>query len=378
MRKFFRISLLVIFLAAILATFGYLYNKSRKKTVVYELKSPTISNIIKKTVATGSVVPRKEILIKPQVSGIIEEIFIEAGNSVNKGDLIAKIRIIPDMVNLNNAESRLKRAQINLDDAKMIYDRQKKIYEQGVIAESEFLQYRLSYNTAVEELESAENNLQLIREGVSKKSGNVTNTLIRSTIKGMVLDVPVEVGNSVIESNNFNEGTTVASVADMGEMIFKGKVDETEVGKLKTGMPLVLSIGAIDSAKFDAKLEYIAPKGKEENGAIQFEIRAAVSLKDSVFIRANYSANADIVLERADSVLSIEESLLKFDHDSAFVEIETATPQTFEKKYIKTGLSDGINIQVKEGLTKESKIKGAEKKEEKNNEKKKQEEAKKS
>ena len=365
MRKFFRISLLVIFLAAILATFGYLYNKSRKKTVVYELKSPTINNIIKKTVATGSVVPRKEILIKPQVSGIIEEIFIEAGNTVNKGDLIAKTRIIPDMVNLNNAESRLKRAQLNLEDAKLVYNRQKKIYDQGVIAESEFLQTRLSYNNAIEELESAENNLQLIREGVSKKSGTVTNTLIRSTIKGMVLDVPVEVGNSVIESNNFNEGTTVASVADMGEMIFKGKVDETEVGKLKAGMPLVLSIGAIDSAKFDAELEYIAPKGKEENGAIQFEIRAAVSLKDSMFIRANYSANADIVLERADSVLSIEESLLKFDHDSAYVEIETTTPQVFEKKYIKTGLSDGINIQVKEGLTKESKIKGDEKKEEK-------------
>jgi HlyD family secretion protein len=373
MRKFFRISLLVIFIAAILATFGYLYNKSRKKTVVYELKSPTVNNIIKKTVATGSVVPRKEILIKPQVSGIIEEIFIEAGNNVNKGDLIAKIRIIPDMVNLNNAESRLKRAQLNLEDAKLVYNRQKKIYDQGVIAESEFLQTRLSYNNAVEELESAENNLQLIREGVSKKSGNITNTLIRSTIKGMVLDVPVEVGNSVIESNNFNEGTTVASVADMGEMIFKGKVDETEVGKLKAGMPLVLSIGAIDSAKFDAELEYIAPKGKEENGAIQFEIKAAVSLKDSVFIRANYSANADIVLERADSVLSIEESLLKFDHDSAYVEIETSTPQVFEKKYIKTGLSDGINIQVKEGLTKESKIKGEEKKAEKKDEKKKEE-----
>jgi HlyD family secretion protein len=363
MKKFFRISLLVIFLAAILATFGYLYNKSRKKPVIYELKSPTVNNIIKKTVATGSVVPRKEIAIKPQVSGIIEELDIEAGNKV-KGDLIAKIRIIPDMVNLNNAESRLKRAQINLDDSKIVYERQKKVYEQGVIPEADFQQYRLNYNNAKEEIESAENNLQLIREGVSKKAGTVTNTLIRSTINGMVLDVPVEVGNSVIESNNFNEGTTVASVADMGEMIFKGKVDETEVGKLKSGMPLVLSIGAIDNAKFDANLEYIAPKGKEENGAIQFEIRAAVSLKDSMFIRANYSANADIVLERADSVLSIEESLLKFDHDSAWVEIETATPQVFEKKYIKTGLSDGINIQVKEGLTKDSKVKGAEKKKE--------------
>jgi HlyD family secretion protein len=364
MRKFFRISLLVIFIAAILATFGYLYNKSREKPVIYEIKSPTVNNIVKKTVATGSVVPRKEIAIKPQVSGIIEELYIEAGNKVKKGDLIAKIRIIPDMVNLNNAESRLKRAQINLEDSKAVYERQKKVFDQGVIPEADFQQYRLNFNNATEELESAENNLQLIREGVSKKSGTVTNTLIRSTINGMVLDVPVEVGNSVIESNNFNEGTTVASVADMGEMIFKGKVDETEVGKLKAGMPLVLSIGAIDNTKFDANLEYIAPKGKEENGAIQFEIRAAVSLKDSMFIRANYSANADIVLERADSVLSIEESLLKFDHDSAWVEIETVTPQVFEKKYIKTGLSDGINIQVKEGLSKESKIKGMEKKEE--------------
>jgi len=368
MRKFFRISLLVLFIAAILATFGFLYNKSRKKPVVYELKSPSVSNIIKKTVATGSVVPRKEIAIKPQVSGIIEELYIEAGKKVRKGDLIAKIRIIPDMVNLNNAESRLKRAQINLDDARLVYERQKKVYEQGVIPEAEFQQYRLNYNNAEEELESAENNLQLIQEGVSKKSGTVTNTLIRSTIDGMVLDVPVEVGNSVIESNNFNEGTTVASVADMGEMIFKGKVDETEVGKLKEGMPLELSIGAIDNVKFHADLEYIAPKGKEENGAIQFEIRAAVSLKDSMFIRANYSANADIVLERADSVLSIEESLLKFEKDSAFVEIETTVPQVFEKKYIKTGLSDGINIQVVEGLTKESKIKGVEVKEEKKKE----------
>lgn len=364
MKKFFRVSLLVLFVAAVLATFGYLYSKSIKKPIIYEVKSPVVSTIIKKTVATGSVVPRKEIAIKPQVSGIIEELYIEAGNKVRKGDMIAKIRIIPDMVNLNNAESRLKRAQINLEDAKTVYERQKKVFEQGVIAEAEFQQFKLSYNTAMEELETAENNLQLIREGVSKKSGTITNTVIRSTINGMVLDVPVEVGNSVIESNNFNEGTTVASVADMGEMIFKGKVDETEVGKLKAGMPLVLSIGAIENAKFDANLEYISPKGKEENGAIQFEIKAAVSLKDSVFIRANYSANADIALERADSVLNIEESLLKFDHDSAYVEIETSTPQVFEKKYIKTGLSDGINIEIKEGLTKNDKIKGVEKKEE--------------
>jgi len=360
MKKFLKILVLVVVVGAIFGTMFYLYKKSKKKPVVYEVKTPFISNIVKKTVATGSVVPRKEIQIKPQVSGIVEELFIEAGTQVKKGDLIARVKIIPNMVELNNAESRLNKAKINFEDAKTVYERQKKVYEQGVIPQAEFQQYKLTYMNAMEEQETAESNLQLIKEGVSKKSGGVTNTLIRSTIQGMVLDVPIEVGNSVIEANNFNEGTTIASVADMGEMIFKGKVDETEVGKLKLGMPLILSIGAIEDAKFDAALEYIAPKGKEENGAIQFEIKANVKLKDNNFIRAGYSANADIVLDRRDSVMVIPESLIQFekDGDSAFVEVEKQ-PQVFDKRYIKTGLSDGVNIEVKEGITKEDKIKGA-------------------
>jgi len=360
MKKILKIGLLVVFVGLIFGTMFYLYQKSKKKPVVYEVKSPFISNVIKKTVATGSVVPRKEILIKPQVSGIVEELFILAGKQVKKGDLIARVKIIPNMVELNNAESRLNKARINYEDSKLVYERQKKVFEEGVIPEAEFQQYKLSFMNALEEQETAESNLQLIKEGVSKKSGTVTNTLIRSTIEGMVLDVPVEVGNSVIEANNFNEGTTIASVADMGEMIFKGKVDETEVGKLQLGMPLILSIGAIEDQKFDASLEYIAPKGKEENGAIQFEIKANVKLKDSAFIRAGYSANADIVLDRRDSVMVIPESLIQFERegDSAFVEIET-NPQIFEKRYINTGLSDGVNIEIKEGITKEDKLKGA-------------------
>jgi HlyD family secretion protein len=364
MKKFLKILLFVVVIAAILGTMIFLYQKSKKKPVVYEIKSPFTSNVVKKTVATGSVVPRKEIEIKPQVSGIIEEIFIEAGDHVKKGDLIARVKIIPNMVELNNAESRLSKAKINYDDAKLVYDRQKKVYEQGVIPEAEFQKYRIAFMNALEEQESADANLQLIKEGVSKKSGGVTNTLIRSTIQGMVLDVPVEVGNSVIESNTFNEGTTIASVADMGEMIFEGKVDETEVGKLKIGMPLILSIGAIEDEKYDAELEYVAPKGKEENGAIQFEIKADVKLKVNSFIRAGYSANADIVLDRRDSVMVIPESLIKFSKqgDSAFVEIEKQ-PQVFEKRYIKTGLSDGVNIEVKEGLQMKDKIKGQKKEE---------------
>lgn len=364
MKKVLRIVVLVVIIGAIGGTMFFLYQKSKKKPVIYEVKTPFISNVIKKTVATGSVVPRKEIQIKPQVSGIVEELFIEAGQQVKKGDLIARVKIIPNMVELNNAESRLNKAKINYEDAKMVYERQKKVYEQGVIPEAEFQQFRLTYLNSVEEMESAESNLQLIKEGVSKKAGTATNTLIRSTIEGMVLDVPVEVGNSVIESNTFNEGTTIASVADMGEMIFEGKVDETEVGKLKLGMPLILSIGAIDEEQFDAELEYIAPKGKEENGAIQFEIKADVKLKKNSFIRAGYSANADIVLDRKDSVMVIPESLIQFEKegDSAYVEIETQ-PQVFEKRYIKTGLSDGVNIEVKEGVGIKDKIKGQKKEE---------------
>lgn len=366
MKKVLKILLLVIVVGAIGGTMFFLYQKSKKKPVVYETKSPFVANVIKKTVATGSVVPRKEIEIKPQVSGIIEEVFIEAGQQVKKGDLIARVKIIPNMVELNNAESRLNKAKINFEDAKLVYDRQKKVYEQGVIPEAEFQQYRLAYMNAIEEQETAESNLQLIKEGVSKKSGSATNTLIRSTIEGMILDVPVEVGNSVIESNTFNEGTTIASVADMGEMIFEGKVDETEVGKLKLGMPLILAIGAIEDEKYDAVLEYIAPKGKEENGAIQFEIKADVKIKENSFIRAGYSANADIVLDRRDSVMVIPESLIKFEKegDSAYVEIETQ-PQVFEKRYIKTGLSDGVNIEVKEGVEIKDKLKGQKKEDEK-------------
>jgi len=356
MRKIFRIILLVIIIGAFVATIYFLYQKSKKEPVVFETETPFITDIVKKTVATGSVVPRKEIEIKPQVSGIIEEIYIEPGDVVKNGDLIAKVRIIPNMINLNNAEARLDQAKIDYEDAKMVYDRQKKIFDEGVIPAAEFQQYEIALNRTKSELNASENNLQLIKEGVTKDSKTSTNTLIRSTIEGMVLDVPIEQGNSVIESNTFNAGTTIAVVADMGEMIFEGKVDETEVGKIKTGMNLILTIGAIEETNFNAFLEYISPKGVEENGAIQFEIKAAVELKKDYFIRAGYSANADIVLTRKDSVLAVKESLLLFENDSVFVEVEKED-QVYNKIPIEVGLSDGINIEVISGLTKEDKIK---------------------
>jgi len=356
MKKAIKIFLLILLVGLFGGTLYFLYQKSKPTVVVFKTTVPTINTILKKTVATGSVSPRKEIEIKPQVSGIISDIYIEAGKMIRKGDVIAKIKIIPNMVSLNEAESRVNRSNIALDDAKKMYDRQKALFDSKVIAINEFQPYETALNNAKESVTAAQDNLQLVREGAIAKNAKTGNTMITSTIDGMVLTVPVEVGNSVIESNTFNAGTTVATVADMGEMIFKGKVDESEVGKLHEGMPLILTIGAIDSVKFDAKLEHISPKGVAENGAIQFEIKAAVHLKKNSFIRAGYSANADIVLERRNKVMSIPESLVQFEGTKTFVEVETA-PQKFTKRYIKTGLSDGLNIEVVNGLKIKDKIK---------------------
>ncbi len=356
MKKVLRIIILLVIAAIFIGTLGFLYKKSQAKPVVFKTAQAKIDNIIKKTVATGSIVPRNEIEIKPQVSGIIQKIYVEAGSKIKKGDLIAKVKIIPNMISLSNAESRLEKSKIALQDAETVYKRQKELFDKGVVAEADFLKSKLSYNNAKAEVNAATNGLEIIQEGAAKKSGSASNTLIKSTIQGMVLDVPVEVGNSVIESNTFNAGTTIAVIANMGEMVFKGKVDETEVGKLKSGMPLELTIGAIENEKFKSRLEYISPKGTEVNGAIQFEIRASVEQKSGVFIRAGYSANADIVLERRDSVLTIEESVIEFHGDTSYVEIQTA-PSKFEERLIKTGLSDGIKIQVLEGLTLDDKIK---------------------
>ncbi len=358
MKKIFRILGIVILVGIFGGTIYFLYTKSKKQPDIFEVKNPTIDNVIKKTVATGSVVPRQEIQIKPQVSGIIDEIYIEAGDYIKKEQVIAKIKIIPDMVSLNSAETRVNRAKISLEDAKIDFERQQKLFDKSVISYEEYKKAKVAYDESKEEINAAENNLELIKNGVTKKAQTATNTLVRSTINGMVLDVPVKVGSSVIQSNTFNDGTTIASVADMQDMIFEGKVDETEVGKIVEGMPIELEIGAIEKQKFDAQLEYIAPKGKEENGAIQFQIKAKVNLKDDQFIRAGYSANANIVLERRDSVLVIPEGFLKFNGDTAFVEIETTTPQAFEKRTVKTGISDGINIEIVSGLTKDEKIKG--------------------
>ena len=354
-KKILNVLLIIIFIGAFLGTMYYLYDKSQDDPVVYETQKPYVSDVIVKTIATGSVVPRKEIEVKPKVSGIVTEIFVEAGQFVKKGDKIARVKIIPNMVNLNGAETRLSMARLGLGDAKIQYDRQNLLFEKDVISENEYQQSKYAFQTAKEEVRAAENNLQLIREGAIKDGGN-NNNVVEATISGIILDVPVEEGFSVIEANAFNAGTTICTVADMRDMIFKGKIDESEVGKIKVGMPLILSIGAIENTFFEATLMYISPKGLKENGAIQFEIKADVVLTDSNFIRAGYSANADIVLNRVDSVLVINESLLQFDDGKPFVEVKVDSMQ-FEKRKIVIGLSDGIQVEVKSGLSKDEDLK---------------------
>lgn len=333
----------------------YFYNKSNTDPVVYKTEAPFEADIVKKTVATGSIVPRKEVQVKSQVSGIVEELHVEAGQIVKKGQLLAKIRIVPNMVSVNNAETQLQTARLNFNEAKRELTRYEQLYEQKVIPEQEYRKYKADYNLKREALQAAESNLLLVREGASRKSGQASN-LVYSTIEGMLLDVPVKVGTSIIERNNFNEGTTIATVADMRSLIFEGKIDESEVGKLKENMDLLLTIGAIEGRVFNAKLEYIAPKGILEEGSIKFPIRAQVVLNEKDFIRAGYSANADIVLDKREKVLAIKESMLKFDEEQPYVEVEKS-PQVFEKRLVKTGLSDGINIEIVSGLDKKEKIK---------------------
>lgn len=355
-------SVTIFILVFILVTFGgamyYLYSKNQEDPVVYNTEKPTRQNIVNKTVATGSILPLEEVLIKPNISGVIEEIYVEGGDILKANDLIAKIKVIPNLATLNQANNAIQTAQISLSDEKRRYDRQRGLFEKGVISKEEMERAEVTYKQAEQSFNAAKQNYDIVKTGSTKGFGNSANTLIRSTVSGMVLDMPVEVGNQVIQSNNFNEGTTIAALADVNRMIFEGKVDESEVGKIKEGYPLEITVGAMENVTFDAVLDYIAPKGKLENGAIQFEIKGTLHKADTTFIRAGLSANASIILARADSVLSIKEGLVQFDTDTKkpYVEVKTGEKE-FERREITLGISDGLNVEVKEGLSEDDEIK---------------------
>ncbi|MEZ7866422.1 MAG: efflux RND transporter periplasmic adaptor subunit [Paludibacteraceae bacterium] len=361
MKKVLKITLWVLLGLVVLGTFYFLYQKSKPKIIRYEIETVTSGSIEKRTVATGKVEPRNEILIKPQMSGIISEVYKQAGDAVKAGDVIAKIKVVPDMVNLNASESRVQLAKLAYEQALTVYNRDKALFDKKVISKEEFEKSTLTLNNNKEELKTAQDNLSLVREGISSRTAAYSNTLVRSTVTGTILDVPVKVGNSVIQSNNFNDGTTIATVANLNDMLFVGKLDETEVGRIHTGMPMTITIGALQDHKLAANLEYIAPKGTEESGAIMFQMKASVKIPSDIFVRAGYSANAEIMLEQAIDVLTIPESCLEFSNDSAFVYVLTKKePQEFKKTLVKTGLSDGINIQLTQGLKLGEKIRGAE------------------
>ena len=358
MKRIFTLVVVLLFLLAIGGAFAFLYKKSQAQPVVFQTETAEVTDITKKTVATGSVVPRRVVDVKPKVTGVLTELKYEnPGQPVKLGDPIGKITIIPDAQQMNTAESQVRTAQIALDNAKRELDRNEALFKRGVVAEAEVQTYRTQYALRKQESDLAGSSLQLVKEGATRASGKASTLIVTSTTDGTIIDVPVKVGSSVIQANSFNPGTTIATIADMGDMIFDGRVDEAEVAKIEKGMKLSIKIGAIESDLFEGKLEFIAPQGKEIDGAIQFEIKAAITQKPGQYIRAGYSANADIVLAEKKKVLAIREALVQYENGKPFVEVETATPQVFAKKEVTLGLSDGIKAEVLSGVTASDKIK---------------------
>ncbi len=355
MKRIIKFLILGVIALVFIGTIVFLYRKSQAAPVVFQLDSPAKMTIIKKTVATGKVIPRREIEVKSQVSGVVDKLYVSAGQTVKKGAIIARISLRPNMLNVSSAEAQLLAARINLRNQTADLERYKKLLAQHVISESQFNQYVTNYDLQKEAVTSAENTLLLLKTGATRNSDTVSN-MIPATMDGTVLDVPNKEGAFILESSTFQSGTSVATLADMNDMIFEGLVDESEVGKLRQGMELILNVGALEGKPFKARLEYIAPKGVTDQGTIKFTIRAAVTLDKELFLRSNYSANADIVLDKRENALAVNEGNLIIEDKATFVEVETA-PQKFEKRAIKTGLSDGIHIEVVSGLKQEEKIK---------------------
>ncbi len=371
MKKYIKLVVAAIVALIFIGTFVFLWQKSQPKEVSYQDLAASQQDIRKTTIITGKIEPRNEVNVKPQISGIIAELMKEPGQTVQQGEVIARVKVIPDMGQLSSAESRVRLADINLRQVEADYARTEQLHRQQLVSDEDFEKARQQLHQAQEEKAAAVDALQVVRDGVSKSNASASSTLIRSTISGVILDIPVKVGNSVINSNTFNDGTTIATVANMQDLIFRGNIDETEVGQLAIGIPMKITIGALQDLSFDATLEYISPKATESNGANQFEIKAAVAIPtDSLSggaasgrtLRAGYSANAEIVLAQVTQVLSVPESAIEFEGDSTFVYVltGTSTKQTpqYERRPVVTGLSDGVNIEIRSGLTAKDHVRG--------------------
>ncbi len=362
MKKYIKLIIAAIIALIFFGTFVFLWQKSQPKEIVYSEFTPEKTDLKKTTIITGKIEPRNEVNIKPQISGIIAELMKEPGDRVQQGEVIARVKVIPDMGQLSSAESRVRLADINLRQVETDYARVQNLHDQKLVSDEEYEKSRQQLQQAQEEKAAAVDALQVVRDGVSKANASASSTLIRSTISGIILDVPVKVGNSVINSNTFNDGTTIATVANMQDLIFRGNIDETEVGQLSIGVPMKITIGALQDLQFEATLEYISPKATESNGANQFEIKAAVMVSADGHIRSGYSANAEIVLAQATQALAVPESAIEFVGDSTFVYLVKGEgkQKTYERKAVVTGLSDGVNIEIKQGLTADQKVRGPE------------------
>ena len=360
MKKYSKLMVAAIVAIIFIGTFVFLYQKSQPKPTEYQELTPKVTDVLKSTVITGKIEPRNEVNVKPQISGIITEICKQAGDYVQAGEVIAKVKVIPDMGQLSNAQARVRLAGINLKQAQVDYTREEQLFKKLLVSADEYDKVKQALKQAKEEVVAAEDALEVVRDGVSKSNASASSTLIRSTISGIILDIPVKVGNSVILANTFNDGTTIASVANMNDLIFRGNIDETEVGNLVVGMPMKITIGALQDLKFDADLEYISPKAVENNGANQFEVKAAVRSVKGGKIRSGYSANAEIVLAKAMHVLTVPESAIEFSGDSTFVYVIKGSDdkKTYKRKQVITGLSDGVNIEIKKGIGLKDKIRG--------------------
>lgn len=357
MNKVVKYGLIAVGVLALLWAGAFFVKSNSKSSITYDTTNAFISSIEKKTVATGKVIPEDEVEIKPQISGIIDKIYLEEGAEVKAGDLIAKVKVVPNEQTLNAAEGRVKNSKISLDNTTIEYNRNKELFEKGVISSQDFNTQQLRMDQAIIELENAKSDYEIIKLGSAGGSATA-NTNIRATVSGTILEIPVKEGDQVIQSNTFNDGTTIATIADLSIMIFEGKVDEGEVGKLKVGMPLEISLGAIEDKTFEAKLKFIAPKGVEEAGTVQFKIEGDVKVEDDFLIRAGYSANASLILERKEDILVMQEALLQFDRDTDKPYIEVSVgDQEFERKDVEIGISDGINVEILSGVTAEDDIK---------------------
>ena len=362
MKRIILILIGVAFAALLLSTFWFLWRKTRPVKTVYTIEQPKLDTLRQFVVATGKVQPRDEVEIKPQISGIIAELHKEAGQTVRKGEIIATVKVIPEMGQLSSAESRVALAEISLDQTRREADRTERLHAKGVVSDEEAEQSRTKLRQAEEELQNARENLEIVQNGITSRYKELSNTQIRSTIDGMILDVPIKVGNSVIQSNTFNDGTTIATVADMTNMQFQGNVDETDVGKLHEGMGVKLTIGALQNVELDALLEYVSPKATEESGVVLFEVKAAAVIPADVFVRAGYSANANIIIESREGVLTLPESTLEFEEGKSYVYVltsdEKSDEQRFEKRPVEIGLSDGMRVEIVSGVTADERIRG--------------------